>query len=519
MNIEFLKRLAHAQNDEERTWLVTESLLATLPPAMQLILWAAAVPHWFDAEILAALRPELTDQTKALYEELKLLSFVEVFPGRGHNIHEKTRKIMLGRLWQNNINEFRMLAGNAAQYFAMENSPAAQIEAIYHWVIASPNQGGNRFWNLAQTWCNDFRLAELESLLDNINEHHLVQRLEPSLIAKEAYWRGRVSFRTYYVDEALTQYNRAILLFCEVGDQLGEAYTLKAIGDVLKFLKQNDDALEYYDRAIDLFRDLRDRLGEANTLKAIGDLLQFLKRNNVALAHYEQAIKLFREVRDRLGEANTLKAIGDVLKFLKLSSDALTHYEQAIELFREVRDLLGEANTLMAIGEVLQFLKRSSEALVYYQQAIELFREIGDFLGEANTFMVIGDLMQFLKHNDRALKYYEKAITLSRKVGSRLGEANCLQGIGSLKDNLEAGLEDFRAAHQLYWQIGDRYSQARNLSMFIADAQVKLGHIEYACQSFQEAADIYDSIGLEEYRNRALDQLKELQGEEDSTEP
>ena len=354
MNSDLLTLLAQAQTDDERAWLVTESLLHTLSPELQSAVWAVAIPHWFDAEILTALRPDLADQAEDLYGQLQQLSFVEVFPGRGHNIHERTRKGLLNQLWTREQEEFRQLSAHAAQYFlgdSLEHLPGQQIEAIYHQVMASPEDGDDRFWDLAQTWNNDFRLVELESLLDTLREHIAAQRLEPLRVAKELYWRGKARSRAY----------------------------------------RNDEALANYEQAIGLFRDVGDRLGEANTLKAIGDVLQFLNRRDEALANYEQAIGLFRDVGDRLGEANTL------------------------------------------------------------------------------------------------------------------------QGLGGLKENDADALALYRQAHQLYQQIGDQYSQARNLRWFMAEAQVKLGQVADARIALQEAADIFDTIGLEDYRDGALGQIEELQ--------
>ena len=55
-DLDFFARLQAASNDE-RNWLVTERLLNTLPADLRAMAWAAAVPHWFDAEILAAALP------------------------------------------------------------------------------------------------------------------------------------------------------------------------------------------------------------------------------------------------------------------------------------------------------------------------------------------------------------------------------------------------------------------------------------------------------------------------------
>ena len=136
---------------------------------------------------------------------------------------------------------------------------------------------------------------------------------------------------------------------------------------------------------------------------------------------------------------------------------------------------------------------------------------MGSRLGEANTLKAIGDVLQFLDRRDEALANYEQAIGLFRDVGSRLGEANTLQGLGGLKEDDAEALVLYQEAHQLYQQIGAQYSQARNLRWFIAEAQVKLGQVADARIALQEAADIFDTIGLEDYRDGALGQIEELQ--------
>ncbi|MBC6948664.1 tetratricopeptide repeat protein, partial [candidate division KSB1 bacterium] len=73
-----------------------------------------------------------------------------------------------------------------------------------------------------------------------------------------------------------------------------------------------DAAIKAYNDALALFKAVGSRLGEANTLKAIGDVHQFKKELDAAIKAYNDALALFKAVGDRLGEANTLKAIGDV---------------------------------------------------------------------------------------------------------------------------------------------------------------------------------------------------------------
>ena len=82
MSDELLARLQATESAEERDWLVTEALLESLPAELTEAAWAATVPHWFDAEILAALLEKAPDECAGLYADLQGLPFVEPFQAR-----------------------------------------------------------------------------------------------------------------------------------------------------------------------------------------------------------------------------------------------------------------------------------------------------------------------------------------------------------------------------------------------------------------------------------------------------
>lgn len=55
MNEALLEQYLAADSEEQRTWIVTNALLDSQPPELREAALAAAVPHWFNAAILAAL--------------------------------------------------------------------------------------------------------------------------------------------------------------------------------------------------------------------------------------------------------------------------------------------------------------------------------------------------------------------------------------------------------------------------------------------------------------------------------
>ncbi|MEH2231351.1 MAG: tetratricopeptide repeat protein, partial [Nostoc sp.] len=170
-----------------------------------------------------------------------------------------------------------------------------------------------------------------------------------------------------------------------------------------------------------------------------------------------------------------------------------------------------------AIGDVLQFLDRRDQALERYETALSFFRDIGDRLGEANTLRAIGNVLQFLKRSDEALERYETALSFYRDIGDRLGEANTLIAIGKLQENPQQRLEYFQQAQNLYIQIGDIYSQSRNLAYFLANAQLNMGDSEAAINSLTHAAELATSINYAPFQEYAQTRIAEINSTPTST--
>jgi tetratricopeptide (TPR) repeat protein len=320
----------------------------------------------------------------------------------------------------------------------------------------------------------------------------------------------------YFLDqrqEALSHYSEALTLYRDARDFLGEADILKAIGDILQFLKESPEALSHYDEALMLYRNVGARVEEANTLKAIGHVYRFLKQSQEALSCYDEALTIYRAMGGRLGEANTLKAIGDILQFLKQSQEALSRYDEALKLYRTIGARLGEASTLKATGHAHRFLKQSSEALSCYDKALMLYRAIGDRLGEADTLKAIGDVLQFLEQSPQALSRYDEALMLYRNVEDSLGEADTLRAIGDCEPNLEKAMALFQTALEIYININDRYNQAEILTNSIAPTYQKQQNTELAKQAFQHARELYAEInyatGIEDV-DKHLKELSEI---------
>jgi tetratricopeptide (TPR) repeat protein len=181
----------------------------------------------------------------------------------------------------------------------------------------------------------------------------------------------------------------------------------------------------------------------------------------------------------------------------------LRNYEEALGLFRQVGSRLGEANTLKAIADVQQFLDQRQEAWRNYEEALGLYRQVGSRIGEANTLKAIADVQQFLKQSQEALRNYEEALGLFRQVGDRLGEANVFCELGGLESDPQQAMNHFRKAQDIYIQIGDQYSQGRNLLWYIIPLQRQQEDSEGVKRSLDLAMAIAEAINYEPFRQRA----------------
>jgi hypothetical protein len=114
-----------------------------------------AIPHWFNAEILAWLRDEgsqPSERTETILDELKLkkLAFVRRPDDQSHIYHENVRNLLLRRWRKEDVERFRKMNGKTAAYYASllrsenisdEQRAEWEREEMYHLLMAGEQRG------------------------------------------------------------------------------------------------------------------------------------------------------------------------------------------------------------------------------------------------------------------------------------------------------------------------------------------------------------------------------------------
>jgi tetratricopeptide (TPR) repeat protein len=176
----------------------------------------------------------------------------------------------------------------------------------------------------------------------------------------------------------------------QAGYALGQAHTLRSLGDLESMEANLTAARSCYREALGLYQAIPDRLGQANTLRSLGDLERREDNLTAARSCYREALGLFQAIPSRLGQAHTLRSLGD----LESREDNLTAarrcYREALGLYQAIPDRLGQANTLRSLGDLERMEANLAAARSCYREALGLYQAIPDRLGQAHTLLSAG---------------------------------------------------------------------------------------------------------------------------------
>ncbi|MGV9540157.1 ATP-binding protein [Nocardia beijingensis] len=219
----------------------------------------------------------------------------------------------------------------------------------------------------------------------------------------------------------------------ELGDRLGEADALNALGRVRRLTGDYKQATDLHQQALTLYRDLCHRSGEADALKNVGRLRFLADDYEQAVDLIQQALDIYRELGDRLGEADALDALGRICETTGDHEQAADWNQQALDICRSLGYLLGEAHALNALGRLRRLTKDYKQAAELNHQALDICRSLGYLLGEADALNALGRLRRIAEDYEQAAGLYVQALTLYRALGHRHGEADALDALEALR--------------------------------------------------------------------------------------
>lgn len=467
---DFLSKLQNA-DESERDWLVMEFSLQNLSETLRQAVWAAAIPHWFDHDFLnAVLANPLKDSD---FQALTELSFIEVYPERGFNVHERSRNLLLTRLWSTNKTRYQKLSKRAAAYCKKQDQSVAawRVETIYHGLLSDNLKAKDDFFKQGSDWINSFQYDNLERLtqvvLGAVNSSKLKGGIAGHayfLQAKVDYIYSRYEFAKKHLQLALTH---------KIENKLLKANCLFELAVNSYCLNEYDQAWDYCQQAMTIYQQENSpQGGKANCIYLLGNVHLKLAEYELARDCYRQALAIYQKIKDTLGEANCIRSLGDAHLHLAEYGLARDCYQQALVVFQKIKTYLSEAGCIFSLGQVHWHLGEYELAQNCYSQALLIYQQINNRLGEANCLKHLGRLQGAQSQTQLAIVTLQQAAELYEQIGNKLNKAWCLNVLAILyqrQKHFVPALSAFNQAMEIFPDVAASYQNRAALYMQLED--------------------------------------------------
>ncbi len=233
-----------------------------------------------------------------------------------------------------------------------------------------------------------------------------------------------------------------------------------------------DKASEYFKDSLIVYKEECETSGVAMVYDNLGDLYGEMEEYDRSIDYYQKSGDIYGDEKNQYQKVISLMNRGVIYSLKKEWEKAANLYEQSKELAEKHRLPNMEAWSLFNLGEAYIYTEEHDKAEAAFQESLELLKNQQDHVGEAGVRIKYGQL--FLERGE-----YEKG-----------------------DESLSAGIEILREL---------------NIPRYLADAlhelgktKHALGDVEKARELIDESIGIYDELGLDERKERVLNDLEKL---------
>lgn len=464
MSNDLLTRLQAAKTDEEREWVVLEFSLQNLEAEIKDAVWAAAIPHWFDESFLAALLDVTPKKVSTIYKRVQNLSFIEVFASRGQNVHERTRKLLLKHLWENDRDRYQKISSKAADYCSRQNQEDVswRVEWIYNLLIGNPEDAAYQIQIVGWDWNNSpkFAYESVEAMVRAAMEHASAERLTPRCLGWVKFFDALVDMDYFRYASARGKFEE--LQAMETGDRHLQIEVNYRLGDTYTLFAEYGKAREAFNRALPICRETGYRQGEANCLSMLGKLFLNSFEFDKAQKHLEDAVSIYKKVNDRLGEALCYYELGNLHRQKNDLKTARRYYEQSLGISGEINSLITQGNSLMMIGFVDKLSGKNDSAVDYFERAVQIHRVTGNRISETSCLLYLGDIDQTREQYAEARKKFETALRFYEHENMRYDVGITLWRLADValdEGDKKSARANYSKAYKIFTEIGsDKYA-------------------------------------------------------------
>ena len=445
----------------------SDLLLLQLDEADAYRLRLCAIPHTFDADVLRALDPALSEEeiARSLEEFQRLPAVMEL--ADCFTLHDVVRQQLFAQwLTPERSEEFRAASARLLDLYRAQPDDSAveaankQFSRVFHLLGADFERGFAEFQSVYQARRDQGRFSDCEALI------RLLREYESVLGTRErgwlAYYRAEVADDNRNAAQAL-EYLDAVLAQ-DVPDEL-RARALLRSASVLRRLRRFDQArascvealrrgaaahLVHHEFGL-IARDKNDfELARAELERSIELAKGASNRRDLVIAYNSlgtlllkpapsEAARLFHDCLALLDPEQDSLRIGQVLNNLGMANADIRDWQaseeafkRSLEIKRAARDRYGEASTLLNVSRVYRAEEKWEEAKSALLTSAKLFEDVHDPARGGQALRELARLMTHKGTPAETLLYADRAIESFRRAG-RDAEAEAVRqefGVG-----------------------------------------------------------------------------------------
>lgn len=290
-------------------------------------------------------------------------------------------------------------------------------------------------------------------------------------------------------------------------DPVSRGHALTSLGTIRGTRGNHEAALADCERALSLFEQVGDLLGQARARTTLGGMHWRLARYAEASEHLSAAGEIFAAAGEYAGEGVTLQHLGIVLFLRGNYPAALAAYERARQSARNSGDPIAEAHSLINAGQAHARMGQLPDAVAVIERGLELARAHRNPPAEADGLNQLGSVLVELGEAERGIAHLHEALEIARRSAVRELQVQTLDHLGSAycgQHDLSAAQAAHEQALALAVELGDGYQEAR--------AHQGLAWVA-ARRSDMDAADAHNRTALALFTELATPEADEVAGE------
>ncbi len=443
----------------------TEVLLRVLPPTEAETLRLCAIPHDFDAALVAVLVPGLTaEEAEQRCRRLAELSVLADERGRLALHGSVRRELFAAWLLPEAREAFVAVSRRLADHFgrAAAASPDAAAELlarrrVFHLVGADTAPGFAEWEVLVRRARHQGRLSACTHLIALIREYDAV--LPPAMGQLVAYHEAKLASDLRNFDAAKAAFT-SLLERASIPVEL-RAKALLRLGFIACQRREFATGAEHYRAALAIIeREPSCDLKTYHVLNSLAEAYRELDRMPEAEALVQQGIEGARQARDPSALASLYNDLGTLHLRRREVDEAVAALRQSLDLTEGLGDRFRAAQVYNNLGMAYAETADWPQAEKLFGQSLRLKREAGDSLGLATTLINHVRVLRQRQDLVRAMADTRQAIDLFAEIHEPHRRALAIRMLARL--HLDAG--DPGAADSAFAEAIALFEESRALA-------------------------------------------------------